>query len=107
MRPSACLRQELRPAHRYAELSVEVREISSRYGLSYNTGPLHRQFGSVVKKIVRLGLPPRQWLRRQLGSVAGKIVQPALPLLPGRGASTPDGEEAAVQTRPRDLAAVA
>jgi hypothetical protein len=45
------------PAHRYAEIAVEVREICARYGLDYNTGPLHKQFGSVVKKIVRLALP--------------------------------------------------
>ena len=46
------------PAHRYAEISVEVREIRERYGIPYNTGPLHRQFGSVVRKIVKLALPP-------------------------------------------------
>jgi NADPH-dependent stearoyl-CoA 9-desaturase len=45
------------PAHRYAEIAVEVREICERYGLPYNTGPLHKQFGSVVKKIVRLAMP--------------------------------------------------
>jgi fatty acid desaturase len=45
------------PAHRYAEIAVEVREICERYGIPYNTGPLYRQFGSVVKKIVRLALP--------------------------------------------------
>jgi len=45
------------PAHRYAEISVEVREICERYGIAYNSGPLHRQFGSVVRKIVRLALP--------------------------------------------------
>jgi fatty acid desaturase len=45
------------PAHRYAEMGVEVREICKRYGLPYNTGPLHRQFGSVVRKIMRLALP--------------------------------------------------
>jgi fatty acid desaturase len=47
------------PAHRYAELAVEVREICERYGLTYNTGPLHKQFASVVKKILRLSLPTR------------------------------------------------
>jgi fatty acid desaturase len=47
------------PAHRYAEISTEVSEISERYRIPYNTGPLHRQFGSVVRKIVRLALPPR------------------------------------------------
>jgi NADPH-dependent stearoyl-CoA 9-desaturase len=45
------------PAHRYAELAVEVREICERYGLPYNAGPLSKQFGSVVKKIVKLALP--------------------------------------------------
>ncbi|MEA2149269.1 MAG: NADPH-dependent stearoyl-CoA 9-desaturase [Solirubrobacteraceae bacterium] len=45
------------PAHRYAELSVEVREICERYELPYNVGPLSRQFGGVVKKIFRLALP--------------------------------------------------
>ena len=45
------------PAHRYAEIATEVRAICERYGLPYNTGPLHKQFGSVVRKIVRLALP--------------------------------------------------
>jgi len=48
------------PAHRYAEIAVEVREICSRYGLPYNTGPLSKQFGSVVKKIFRLASPRSQ-----------------------------------------------
>ena len=45
------------PAHRYAELSVEVRQVCERYGIPYNSGPLHQQFGSVVRKIVRLAVP--------------------------------------------------
>ncbi len=45
------------PARRYGELAVEVREICQRYGLPYNAGSLPRQFGSVVKKIVRLAVP--------------------------------------------------
>jgi NADPH-dependent stearoyl-CoA 9-desaturase len=56
------------PANRYAEISVEVREICERYGLPYNVGPLHRQFGSVVKKICRLALPG------SAGTVAGAAV---------------------------------
>jgi fatty acid desaturase len=48
------------PAHRYAEISVEVREACERYGIPYNTGPLPKQFGSVVRKIVRLALPDRR-----------------------------------------------
>jgi fatty acid desaturase len=51
------------PAHRYGEISDEVREIRERYGIPYNTGPLHKQFGSVVRKIVELALPPLPGLR--------------------------------------------
>jgi linoleoyl-CoA desaturase len=47
------------PANRYGELSVEVREICERYGIPYNSGPLRKQFGSVVRKICRLALPDR------------------------------------------------
>ncbi|HZQ33932.1 MAG TPA: fatty acid desaturase [Mycobacterium sp.] len=47
------------PAHRHAEISREVQEICKRYGVQYNTGPLHRQFGTVVRKIVKLALPPK------------------------------------------------
>jgi len=53
------------PAHRYAEIAVEVREICERYGLPYNTGPLSTQFGSVVRKIFRLALPPREGRSRE------------------------------------------
>ncbi len=59
------------PAHRYAELAVQVREICERYGLPYNAGPLHKQFGSVVKKIVRLAVPgPRSGGSSEAGQEA-------------------------------------
>ncbi|MES1943316.1 fatty acid desaturase [Salinisphaera sp. PC39] len=45
------------PAHRYAEIAPEVRAICRRYGLPYNTGPLSKQFGTVVRRICRLALP--------------------------------------------------
>jgi NADPH-dependent stearoyl-CoA 9-desaturase len=90
------------PAHRYAEIATEVREICARYGLPYNTGPLHKQFGSVVKKIFRLAVPnaragragraargedsgrkpldaPAAAVRRD---VAEPIVEPVVPVLP-------------------------
>jgi fatty acid desaturase len=61
------------PANRYAEISVEVREACERYGLPYNVGPLDRQFGSVVRKIWRLSLPPSD--RRGLtGRFTGVVV---------------------------------
>ncbi|HET9877481.1 MAG TPA: fatty acid desaturase [Mycobacterium sp.] len=45
------------PAHRYAEIAPEVRDICQRYGIPYNAGPLQKQFGTVVRKIVRLAFP--------------------------------------------------
>jgi fatty acid desaturase len=48
------------PARRYKEISGEVKEICTRYGLPYQTGRLSRQFGSVVSKIVRLAFPPKR-----------------------------------------------
>ena len=74
------------PAHRYGEISEEVREVRERYGIPYNTGPLHKQFGSVVRKIVKLALPP-------------------LPPLPGLGKSKLDLNEPAVQAPQKPAAA--
>jgi fatty acid desaturase len=72
-------------AHRYAEISAEVREIRERYGIPDNAGSLPRQFGSVVRKIVKLALPP----------------------LPGRGGSAQDGGKADAQAAPQELEAAA
>jgi NADPH-dependent stearoyl-CoA 9-desaturase len=47
------------PANRYAEIAVEVRQVCERYGIPYNSGPLGKQFASVVRKICRLALPER------------------------------------------------
>ena len=45
------------PSNRYAELAPRVRELCERYGLPYVSGPLHRQYGQVVRKVLRLSLP--------------------------------------------------
>jgi NADPH-dependent stearoyl-CoA 9-desaturase len=47
------------PARRYPEIAGEVKAICEKYGLPYNTGPLHKQLISVAKKVVKLALPPR------------------------------------------------
>jgi len=70
------------PAHRYAEISEQINELRKRYGIPYNTGPLTKQFGSVVRKIVKLALPP----------------------LPGRGGGSGAEEPAsAPETQPKEL----
>jgi NADPH-dependent stearoyl-CoA 9-desaturase len=45
------------PAHRHAEIAPQVQAICERYGVPYNKGPLPRQFGTVIRKIVKLALP--------------------------------------------------
>ena len=45
------------PSNRYAEVAPKVQELCGRYGIPYVTGSLPRQFGSVVKRIVRFALP--------------------------------------------------
>jgi NADPH-dependent stearoyl-CoA 9-desaturase len=50
------------PARRYAEIAPQVQEICRRYGIPYNSGSLPRQFGTVVRKIVKLALPPKDRL---------------------------------------------
>ncbi|MBI2382993.1 MAG: acyl-CoA desaturase [Gammaproteobacteria bacterium] len=57
------------PAHRYADIAQEVRAACRRHGLPYNTGPLWRQFGTVVRRIFRLALPTRP--QAALGAAAG------------------------------------
>ncbi len=47
------------PAFRHDEISKDVQEICERYGVPYNTGPLPKQFATVVRKICRLALPGR------------------------------------------------
>jgi len=45
------------PSSRYAEIAPRVRDICERYELPYNTGPLHRQLGTVHRTILRLAFP--------------------------------------------------
>jgi len=45
------------PSNRYSQIAPQVREICERHGLAYNTGSFARQFGTVVRKIVKLSLP--------------------------------------------------
>jgi linoleoyl-CoA desaturase len=45
------------PSTRYGEIAPKVRRICERYGLPYNSGPLHQQFGMVQRTILRLALP--------------------------------------------------
>jgi len=45
------------PSNRYVEIAPRVRDLCERYDLPYTSGPLHRQYASVVRRILRLALP--------------------------------------------------
>jgi fatty acid desaturase len=45
------------PAHRYAEMSVEVQEICKRYGQHYNKASIVKQFSTVVGRAFKYSLP--------------------------------------------------
>jgi linoleoyl-CoA desaturase len=45
------------PSSRYAEIAPRVRDICQRYNLPYNSGPFHRQLGTVHRTILRLAFP--------------------------------------------------
>jgi linoleoyl-CoA desaturase len=62
------------PSTRYGEIAPQVRAICERYGLPYNTGPLHRQLGMVQRTILRLALPGGQ-PRPKPGPYTGSLVR--------------------------------
>lgn len=45
------------PSNRYAEIAVEVQEICRRYDLPYIAGPMHKQYGQVLRMLARLAFP--------------------------------------------------
>ena len=45
------------PSNRYAEVAPQVKEVCERHGIAYNTGSFAKQFGSVVRKVIRLTFP--------------------------------------------------
>src|ERR1700691_4251624 len=45
------------PCNRYAEMSVRVKALCEKYNLPYTIGPLHRQYGQVLRTLMNLSLP--------------------------------------------------
>ena len=45
------------PAHRYPEIAQRVEAVCRKHGIPYNTGPFYRQYGTVLKRILRHSLP--------------------------------------------------
>lgn len=64
------------PAHRYAEVADEVREICERHGVAYNTGTMGKHLASTWKRIFRLTLPPKRKATAE-GHAAAPTTKPA------------------------------
>nr|WP_278259582.1 acyl-CoA desaturase [Nocardioides convexus] len=47
------------PSNRYAEIAPRVRALCDKYDIPYTTGPLHRQYGQVLRVVMKLSLPNR------------------------------------------------
>lgn len=47
------------PAHRYAEVAPQVQAICEKYKLPYNTGTLAKQYFTVLKRVFKYSLPPK------------------------------------------------
>lgn len=52
------------PAHRYPEMSSKVIKICEKYGIPYNTGSFGHQYLTVLKRIARCSLPPKDTLNK-------------------------------------------
>lgn len=45
------------PAHRYIEMSPQVQKVAEEFGIPYHTGSFFRQYGTVLKRILRHSFP--------------------------------------------------
>jgi len=72
------------PSTRYAEIAPKVKDICERYELPYNTGPFHKQLGTVQRTILRLAFPggeerPKPGPYRAAENGAEPEAQPTVP----------------------------
>jgi linoleoyl-CoA desaturase len=65
------------PSNRYAQIAPRIREISTRYGISYTSGTLPRQVASAWMQVIKLSLPndvpPRKAPAAAARFVAGRV----------------------------------
>ncbi len=54
------------PSNHYPAISTEVQALCEKYGLPYNSAPLHRQFGTTIKRVFAMAIPTREELRARL-----------------------------------------
>ncbi len=59
------------PAHRYAEMAVEVQAVCERYGQHYNKASIVKQFSTVVGRAFKYSFPGFKSKAQKLGAVSG------------------------------------
>jgi NADPH-dependent stearoyl-CoA 9-desaturase len=47
------------PSNRYPEIAERVQALCEKYDIPYTTGPLYRQYGQVLRTLLRLSLPTK------------------------------------------------
>lgn len=47
------------PAHRYVDMAVKVEAVAKKYDIPYNTGSFLKQYGTVVKRILKYSFPDK------------------------------------------------
>jgi NADPH-dependent stearoyl-CoA 9-desaturase len=71
------------PCNRYPEMSVRVKALCEKYNLPYTSGPLRKQYGQVIRTLMKLSLP-------------GKSVVPE-PQPPATAVSTPRAKRSSAE----------
>ncbi len=61
------------PSNRYAEISERVKELCAKYDLPYTIGPLHQQYGQVLRTIMKLSLPNGMTSEQDKYEVTGPV----------------------------------
>ena len=94
------------PSNRYAQIAPQIRDICSRYGISYTTGTLPQQVASAWRQVIKLSLPNEtsagqtagmlardaaRGARRRIGAALGRSGRSARP---GTVATAPEVPEA-------------
>jgi linoleoyl-CoA desaturase len=77
------------PSNRYSEIAPRVRAICERYGLTYTTGPLRKQYGNVLRKINRYALPRRAERAAALAKTARGVATLPAPAAGPQAAAQP------------------
>ncbi|WP_216905931.1 fatty acid desaturase family protein [Nocardia noduli] len=61
------------PSNRYQEIAPQVEQLFQRYGLTYTSGPIHRQVASAWHKVIRLSLPNDFLRTEEIETVAAEV----------------------------------